>query len=278
MITLNNLTFSYRRGSLAIDNANATIYHGIHLLLGENGAGKTTLLHLIAGLLTPKHGSCNINDDNVAKRAPSSLEKIFFLPENGLSECQTNTINKFARCHAPFYPNFSNEVLNSCLTEFGLTGDENLKNLSLGNRKKAALAYAISLGTDILLLDEPTTGLDITSRKSLQRMLAQHIDDSQTVIISTHTVWDLKNLFDGVAVMQHAKLLIAKSVSEISERLSFINSPTPPANALYCESFMTGNNSIIPNTDGSYSDVDFTLLYSALQSNAAQKIINILTK
>lgn len=271
MITIKNLTYSYRYGIVAVDDATAVINPGIHLLLGENGAGKTTLLHIMAGLLTPKEGECLIDNENISLRMPSALQRVFLLPD--VVSLPFKTINQFAEVHSRFYPNFSIRDLNRNLKDFGLTGKENFDTLSLGMRRKSLLAYAIALGVDVLLLDEPANGLDITSKKTLRSMLARCVGEEQTVIISTHTVSDLRELYDGVLVLSQGHLLLAQWTWEILEHISFTVTPIPPADAIYIEQNLGLFHSIVPNTDGSSSDINYGLLYSALMSNAREDVL-----
>ncbi len=276
MITLRNLTYRYRKGIEALTDVNADIPCGIHLLLGENGAGKTTLLHIIASLLSPTAGTCLIDGEPTIQRFPQLLEKLFILSDE--MRFPGRTINEFKKVHSVFYPNFSEEMLQANLQEFGMTGDEQLDKLSLGTRKKAQIAYALALRTQVLLLDEPANGLDITTKKALRFMMARCIDETQTAIISTHTVWDFQNLFDGLLVLSRGKLIVAKSTVEISERITFVNSPIPPYEAIYMEQELGQFRSIVENTDGETSDINYTLLYSALQSDRRQDIINLINR
>lgn len=274
MITINNLTYSYNGRINALNDISASIDSGIHLLLGENGAGKTTLLHVVAGLLYPKGGSCLINDKDISARRPAELSQVFFMPED--ITFPARSINEFALIHSPFYPAFSEELFRQNLETFQLSGNELFSSLSLGNRKKANLAYVMALGTDVLLLDEPTNSLDINAKKELLKIMVRSIKENQTVIISTHTVWDLKNLFESVMMLRRGDLILSKSTEEISAKLSFVASTTPRPNALYVESDMNGFRTIEPNTDGNDTEINFSLIYSALMSNDAQKILDIL--
>ncbi|MDE6859583.1 MAG: ABC transporter ATP-binding protein [Duncaniella sp.] len=274
MIELDNLKYSYYRGIIAIDNASAVVSPGIHLLLGENGAGKTTLLRLMSGLLIPKNGACMIDGENVAHRLPSTLRRVFMLPDT--LELPMRTINSFAKVHSRFYPNFSPDILVENLSEFGFTGNEEFTKLSLGMRHKAIVAYAISLRPDVLLLDEPANGLDITSKKALRSMLARCTNDEQTVIVSTHTVSDLKELYDGVIVLSKGKILVCRPTWEISERIAFIDTQIPPVEPLFMEQSLGMFHSLIPNDEGLTTDINYHLLYSALMSPARDRILEII--
>lgn len=267
MILCENLNYTYNTGRHALVDVNAAILPGLHLLMGENGAGKTTLLHVIAGLLFPQSGRCTLDDVNVARREPSTMSRVFFLADN--MQWSAATINQLVATHACFFPSFDESLLRSNLEAMGLTGDEGLRALSLGNRKKAAIAYALSLRTDVLLLDEPANGLDITGKKALQKILMQSMTDTQTVIVSTHTVWDLKNLFESVMMVSRGRLVLNASIYSILDKLAFVFTPAPVPAALYSEEEMGGYRSIVPNDGTVESDINFTALYSALSSDAA---------
>ncbi len=275
MIRLDNLSYSYRHGKQdAIDHATATIGPGIHLLLGENGAGKTTLLRLMAGLLTPAEGACLVDDHSVSERVPSLIQSIFFLPDN--LELPTKSINEFAAVHSRYYPAYSEETLRYNLREFGLEGTEDVATLSLGMRHKTMLAYALALGVDVLLLDEPANGLDITSKKALRGMMARCVGEEQTVIISTHTVSDLRELYDGLIVLNHGRVILSRPSWEIASRISFIATPIPPAEKLFMDQEAGMFLSIVDNETGDPGDINYQLLYSALLSPEAGKILDIL--
>ncbi len=274
MIELNNLTYAYRRGFVAIDDVTASVSPGIHLLLGENGAGKTTLLRLMAGLLFPSSGECLIDGAPVSSREPSVMKTVFMLPDT--TELPTKTIRGFAEIHSRFYPTFSQENFEENLREFNLDGNENYNQLSLGLRHKTLLAYVVALGVDLLLLDEPANGLDITSKKALRHILARCTGPEQTVIISTHTVSDLRELYDGVLVLSKGKLLLARPTWEISERISCVASPIPPFDHIFMEQGAGLFHSIIENETGEPTDLNYALLYSALMSKSRDRLLEII--
>ena len=274
MIDIKNLSFNYNKGYKALDNINANLGAGVHLLLGENGAGKTTLLHVIAGLLFAKEGSCSIDGNDISLRRPCDMSKVFFMPED--ITFPAKNINDFAKIHSQFYPTFNEEIFRQNLEIFHLTGNESFSSLSLGNRKKANLAYVMALGTDVLLLDEPTNGLDINAKKELLKIMVGSLREDQTVIVSTHTVWDLKNLFESVMMLRRGNLLLSMSTEEIGSKLSFMASTAPSPNALYIEQDMDGFRWIEKNIDGNETEINFSLIYSALMSNAAQNVLDAL--
>lgn len=274
------LNASYRyphQSDNALMDITTTIGPGTHLLLGENGAGKTTLLHLIAGLLFPTAGECRIDGGRTCFRLPSVTTHVSFLGEN--SHFPAKSINEMSKIHARFYPSFSKELLKTNLDRFSMTGNESLVEMSLGSRKKAMLAYVLSLGTEITLLDEPANGLDIESKAELQKMIVENSDEEKTLILSTHTFSDFQKLFDSIIVLHKGCLQISANIESILERIAFSLSTTPDPDSIYSESRMGGFISIVPNdNENMESDIDFGVLYNALRNeNSSNNLINLIT-
>lgn len=265
LIQLKDAVVRYgRKKPAALDGITAVIGPGIHLLLGENGAGKTTLLHLIDGLRFPSSGCCLADGTDTRLRRPDITSRVCFLGDD--MQFPAKTINEMVRIHAPFYPRFSAEMLAENLGTFALDGSEKLRSLSLGNRRKAMVAYMLSLRAEVILLDEPANGLDIESKIALQQMIARCIDDTQTVIVSTHTIDDLRNLFDGVIVLRHGRLQLASPIDRILRRVSFVTAAEPAGHAFHCEQRLGRWHCIVPNNGGADTDIDFRLLYTALHN------------
>lgn len=274
-IELENLSLRYgRRGPSALDGITATLGPGMHLLLGENGAGKTSLLHLIDGLRFPTSGKCLIDGGPTSLRLPSVLSKIFYLAAG--MELPARSVEELVHIHAPFYPTFSPEMLDRNLADFNIDASMKFSGMSTGMRQKAAVAYALALRTPILLLDEPATALDITSIRTLQRMMARSIEPEQTVIVATHHFADLERLYDSLLVLRHGHLLLALPTERIAERLAFIAGPTD--SALYSMPALGSRRSIIASSGEPQTDIDFELLYLALHNpQSAPEILKLLS-
>lgn len=274
MINIKDLTFIYPKAlTPALVGVNANIPPGIHLLVGPNGAGKSTMLLAIAGLIAPTSGEILIDGVYSRSMLPSSRQRLFMVDDN--IKLTATTIRKFANLHSGFYPNFSEDAFERYLEYFGLSGNEKISKLSLGNRKKSILSYALALGVDFLLLDEPTNGLDIESKDALRMIFAEQSCDRQTIIISTHNVEEFKNLYDGMIAINRGKFLLAATAEDISEILDFSISPSKLPDALYSELCLGGYASICEVSDESYSDIDWTLLYKALTSPGGDKIVSL---
>ena len=172
-----------------------------------------------------------------------------------------NTINGMAKIHARFYPTFDPEMLKENLCAFNFNGDESLKSLSLR--------------TPYLLLDEPTNALDISSKQILQNMIARCVDETQTLIVSTHTVSELENLYDSIIMLSKGHMLLSMPTFDITDRLTFHTSPIPPVEYLYKEQRMGLNRYIaVKGPEEEDTGIDYTLLYDGLLSPSRDNIIN----
>ena len=262
MITIENTSYGYKSNPLIFNNISLEIGNGIYGLLGENGVGKTTLMHLICGLLFPKNGKCSIDGRNTAERQPEGLNRYFFLPEE--MQMPTESIASFAARHSVFYPHFNQEEFELNLEELKIDRKQKLSSVSYGQQKKAMLAYAFALHTPYTLLDEPTNGLDITSRQALKRIISRSMDDESTLLISTHQAHDFENLLDHLIILGKGEILLNRSLDEISNRLLFARTSILPEESIYSEENLSGYFSIIPNEDGEENTPDIELLYKAV--------------
>ncbi|UII19419.1 ABC transporter ATP-binding protein [Fulvivirga ligni] len=271
MIEIKNLNFNYaKKKEPLFQDLDCILRPGsIVGLLGKNGAGKTTLLKLIIGLLTPTHGDVKIMGYEPSKREPSLLQDIYLVPEEfyipGIS------IKNYIKANAGFYPRFDEALLQKLLNEFELPETKSLQKLSYGQKKKFLISFALSTKCRLLILDEPTNGLDIPSKAIFRRILAGSLDEDQVVVISTHQVKDVENLIDRILMLEKGKFIMQKDLFDISSQLSFSTAATPEGeNVLYSEMVPGGYRVITPQTNGN-SSVDIELLFNAV-SNGTEKM------
>lgn len=267
MIEIKDLEYKYSIARSLFQGISLSIESGhISGLLGKNGEGKTTLLKLIAGQLLRKGGTLSVAGEDPTKRQVSFLSDVYYLPET-VNVPKGVTIRKYFDALSPFYPNYSKEMADQALEAFNLNYKMKITKLSQGQQKKAMIAFALSLGTRILLLDEPTNGLDIPSKSALRRLLAKQITEDRYVIISTHQVRDLEQIIDHVIVMDKNKIILSKSIGEITDQFTFrpvVTSDTP----VYCEQTISGKMGIFAKEEGDESDAYSTeLFFNALMTN-----------
>ena len=266
MIEVENLSFSYgRRKSKVLEDFSMKLDKGsVYGLLGKNGTGKSTLLYLMAGLLRPQTGNVLYKGVDVKKRYPDTLQDMFLVPEE--FALPNVSLKQYVKLNAPFYPNFSDELLNACLRDFDMNGDIHLGELSMGQKKKAFMCFALATNTSLLMMDEPTNGLDIPSKSQFRKVIASGMSDDKAVIISTHQVRDIDSLLDHVLIVDGTKLLLNESVSTICEKLYFaelgMNEPTE--GALYVQPSVQGNSVILPNEYGEDSKLNLEVLFNAI--------------
>ena len=266
MIEVDNLSFSYgRRKSKVLDEFSMKLDKGsVYGLLGKNGTGKSTLLYLMAGLLRPQTGNVLYNGVDVLKRTPVILQDMFLVSEE--FTLPNITMKQYVKLNAPFYPHFSDELLKACLRDFDMNEDIHLGELSMGQKKKAFMCFALATNTSLLLMDEPTNGLDIPSKSQFRKVIASGMSDDKAVIISTHQVLDIDSLLDHVLIMDGSKLLLNESVSAICEKLYFaeqgMNEPTD--GALYVQPSVQGNSVILPNEYNEDSKMNLEVLFNAM--------------
>lgn len=275
-IQLKDITFAYGKGRPVLIQACATLRPGINLLMGPNGTGKTTLLKIMAGMLQPQSGECLIDGQDASLRLPETLRRVFYLADE--TQMPLPTIADMARLHAPFYPRFSEKRLWENLADFQMDGTEPLARMSLGSRRKANLAYALSLGVDALYLDEPANGLDILAKKTLNKMIARSMTDDNIVVIATHTVGEMEHLFDAVTFIDHGELPLSASVEDITSRLAFVSSDRPAPGAIYSEPGVGGYRSIVRNADGIESQIDYVLMFVAMAQGNPGALVNLINE
>jgi ABC-2 type transport system ATP-binding protein len=264
MITIENLSFAYKKRPV-FHNLNLQFRPGhVYGLLGKNGTGKSSLLRNIAGLLRPKSGSIQVNGCTPFERLPVFLQDIFLVPEE--FHLPDIRINDFVMHYAPFYARFDKEKFNNYISVFETPADSTLQNMSYGQKKKVLISFALATGARLLLMDEPTNGLDIISKSQFRKILAEALHEDRCVIISTHQVKDLENLIDRITIMDEGEILFDQDIETITRRLSFrfAYDHAETETALYSESLLKGNLIVAPNEDGHESKLDLELLYKAI--------------
>jgi ABC-2 type transport system ATP-binding protein len=267
MVTIQNLHFAYKK-KMVFNGLNLSLQPGfIYGLLGKNGTGKSTLLRNIAGLLFPRQGSIKVFNAIPGERNPSFLQQVFMVPEEFF--LPDISIEKFVKCNAPFYPGFSHRQLDGYLKEFAIPMDHSLQQMSYGQKKKVLIAFGLACNTSLLLMDEPTNGLDILSKSQFRKIIAGATDENKCIIICTHQVKDLENLIDRVCIIDEGKILFDQPMEHITSKLQFKISfdSDETKKALYSEAALQGDAIIAPNIDGGEGRMDLEMLYKAIVLN-----------
>ncbi len=276
-LSIDNISFRYSRKkpwvledfSLNFDTG------GVIGLLGPNGVGKSTLLYIISGLLFPATGEASFGGVRTSLRRPDVLSEIFLVPEE--IDLPKMTLEAYCKVTAPFYPKFDREVLDMCLSEFEFVPTGSIDALSMGQKKKIFLSIAFAAGTRVLLMDEPTNGLDIPGKAAFRRICARLASDDRIFIISTHQVRDLDKLLDHVVIMSQRKAILNAGIADIQRRLKFVQTREVPTDALYQLPSVGGFDIITPNPDDEETEVNLESLFAFAMGNP-DKITELFTQ
>ncbi|WP_316830639.1 ABC transporter ATP-binding protein [Pedobacter aquatilis] len=263
MIKINNLNFGYSKHKPLFKNMSMQLSNGhIYGLLGKNGAGKSSLLKNLAGLVYAQSGTLDVMGFNPAKREPQLLEQICFIPEE--LYLPSVKIDAYLKANAPFYKNFNHNYFDSLIKEFDIPAGNKLINMSYGQKKKFIIAFGLATEAKLIIMDEPTNGLDIPSKAQFRKIMASALTEDKCIIISTHQVRDLDNLIDTVIMLDNNDVALKASVQEITEKLTFKKIKEIDDSIIYAEPSLAGYNAVMPNYHDEDSRLDMELLFNAI--------------
>ena len=276
MIKIEDIEFGYVKNRILFQDLNLTMEKGhVYGLLGKNGAGKTTLLKIMAGLRFPSNGSVEVMGHNACLRNAAMLQDLYLLQEEMF--VPHLKVKAFVNAYAPFYPNFSREQFENYLNEFDVAGlEQHMDKMSQGQKKKVLVSFALAANTPILLMDEPTNGMDIPSKSVFRRLVASAADENRLMVISTHQVRDLFSLIDVVSILDRGKMILNASLEQITDKLLFDieNQLTADGEVFYTEETPRGICQVKANVHQLDSKLDLEILFNALMSNK-EPIMNL---
>lgn len=265
MIQLENIFFKYEKKKQIFENLSLEMQPGfIYGLLGKNGAGKSTLLKHISGMAYPDRGTVKVLGFEASERNPKMLEDIYLVPEE--FDLPGIKIKTFIAINSPFYPNFNQEQFLNYLKEFELDMDSKVSKLSYGQKKKFLISFGLATNARLLILDEPTNGLDIPSKSQFRKIIASSLDQDKLILISTHQVRDLENLIDNIVVMEGGEVIFHENLVNISQKMTFEHNlnQTPEEELIYSEELSGKKAGILINKSGFEGRVDLELLFNGL--------------
>lgn len=268
MLQINQISFGYNKksGDLFTDFSLNLEAGNVYGLLGKNGAGKSTLIYLMTGLLTPREGEALMDGENVRRRLPKTMSDIFLVPEE--FELPRLSLKEYVSINAPLYPRFSMEDMQRYLDIFEMGGDMNVKlhALSMGQKKKVFMAFAFATNTRVLIMDEPTNGLDIPSKSQFRKLVTAGMSDDKMMLISTHQVRDISEILDHVTIIDQSRVLLNASIAEVTKRLAFrpMQDGDQP---LFVQPSVMGALVVVPAQPDEETAVDLEMLFNATLQN-----------
>ncbi|MDY0744596.1 ABC transporter ATP-binding protein [Paucibacter sp. R3-3] len=218
LIEASGLTLRYGRKT-ALDDVSFTVPKGrVVGLLGHNGAGKTSLMKALVGLMPPGGGTVNVLGLDPVRQRGKLLEQLSYIPDVAV-------LPRWARVHelielmSGLQPRFSAERARALLKRTSVGLNDKVKSLSKGMVVQAHLALIAAVDAQLMILDEPTLGLDVMSRKSFYEMLIDEwCDGERSVLISTHQVEEVESLLSDVLMLDEGRLVLNISLEDIDSR------------------------------------------------------------
>jgi ABC-2 type transport system ATP-binding protein len=233
-LAIETVGLSYRTGrsakAFAVQRLDMHVPKGaVYGFLGPNGSGKTTTIRLLLGLLKPEAGRITVLGEEMPKNYPTVLARTGYVPERP-HLYQSLTIAEALAQHRAFYPTWDQKWADDLLGQFDLDVDRKLSALSKGELGKVHMLVALAQKPELLVLDEPTDGLDPVVRRDILAALLNYVTDMQaTVLISSHLVHELERVCDWVGLMDAGELIAEVPMQEFKSGLKKLRVASLPA-------------------------------------------------
>ena len=212
MLTINNLKKTYSSRIQALKGISLEVPEGMFGLLGPNGAGKTTLMKIVATLLEPDSGTIEMNGVDLISRKDKVRQMLGYLPQEfGLYPTLTaeQTLDYFAKLKGVWKKEERRTLIEALLERVNLSGDRKQKvgGFSGGMRQRLGIAQALIGEPKLIIVDEPTAGLDPEERVRFHNLLSETAGEGTVVILSTHIVSDVSNLCSQLAIIRKGEIV-----------------------------------------------------------------------
>lgn len=222
MLELKNINKSYGSNQV-LENLNLEFDLGrIYGLLGRNGVGKTTLLNIISSQIMSNSGQVLLNGEDVFEN-PGAMDKICIIKESGFGVDDIK-VKKIFKAAEILYKNWDEEYKDLLINEFNLNKKKNYSKLSKGNQTIVGLIIGLASRSPITIFDEPSLGLDAANRYKFYELLLKDVEEyPRTVIISTHLIDEVTNLFEEVVILKDRAHYIKDEVVNLMGKAYFLN-------------------------------------------------------
>ncbi|KML00621.1 MULTISPECIES: ABC transporter ATP-binding protein [Bacillus] len=214
---------SKRFKDFAVQDLNLQVKKGfVTGFIGENGAGKSTTIKMIMNLLRPDAGEVKIFGLDYHTHEKEIKERIGFVYDANVFFPGLN-LKDIKRIVAPAYKRWDDRLFYQYIEQFGLPLHKAIKTFSKGMQMKASLAIALSHHAELIIMDEPTAGLDPVFRRELLSTLQElMIDGNRTIFFSTHMTTDLDRIADYIAFIQNGQLIFQQSIHDVAENYALV--------------------------------------------------------
>ena len=223
-IVTENLSKSFG-AQTAVAELNLRIQPGaVYGFLGRNGAGKTTTMRMLLGLMWPTKGSARVLGLDPANEADlmKILHRVAFVPQRK-QLYPWATPAELVRMNKGYFPRGSDETSARLAQRLEIPMKTIFKKLSIGNQSKVALLLALAQGAEVLILDEPTAGLDpVMVDEILRTLVEDHISQGRTIFISSHHLGEVEQICDWVGILEQGRLLLESRLEEIRQEFRLV--------------------------------------------------------
>ncbi|MFI8708811.1 ABC transporter ATP-binding protein [Bacillus sp. NPDC077411] len=225
IVELHNVSKTFQ--GFSIEQLNLQIKKGfVTGFIGANGAGKSTTIKMIMNLLKPDAGEVEIFGLDYATHEKEIKERIGFVFDSNVFYEGLN-LKDIKRIVAPAYKNWDETIFKQYVEQFELPMNKAIKAFSKGMQMKASLALALSHHAELIIMDEPTAGLDPIFRRDLLNLLHElMLDGNRTIFFSTHITTDLDRIADFIAFLKRGKLIFNQSIHEVGENYALVKGST----------------------------------------------------
>ena len=272
MIDFDQVCFGYEKQKPLFENLNLHLSPGrIYGLLGKNGEGKSSLLRNMAGLLFPYQGEISVMGFKPSGRQAEFLQDVFFIPEEPY--LPSFTVKNFSERFGRLYPKYDQTVFLEGISNFSSPVGAKLDKMSYGQRKKVFIAFALACNTKVLLMDEPTNGLDIPSKIQFKKLILSALSEDKIIVIATHQVRDLDNIIDSVIILNDNKVAIQAELETVVQHLSFdtyADFNDESDNILYAQPGPDGCKVVTRNIFGIETRIDLEQFFNAVVHSPAK--------
>jgi ABC-type multidrug transport system ATPase subunit len=212
MLAIRDLTKTYSSGVQALRGISLDLSPGVFGLLGPNGSGKTTLMKIVATLLEPDSGTVELDSVDLLTRKDHTRRMLGYLPQDfGLYPTLTawQMLDYFAKLKGVTNKKERHALIDALLDKVNLSAErsQRLGGFSGGMRQRLGIAQALIGEPQLIIVDEPTAGLDPEERVRFHNLISESATDNTVVILSTHIVSDVTNLCSRMAIIRHGKIL-----------------------------------------------------------------------
>ncbi len=224
MLVIRDLTKTYPSGVQALRGISLDLSHGVFGLLGPNGSGKTTLMKIVATLLEPDSGTVEMNGADLITRKDHTRRMLGYLPQDfGLYPTLTawQMLDYLAKLKGVTNKNERHTLIDVLLERVNLSAErkQRLEGFSGGMRQRFGIAQALIGDPQLIIVDEPTAGLDPEERVRFHNLISESASENTVVILSTHIVSDVANLCSHMAIIRKGKIISADTPRQAVDQL-----------------------------------------------------------